>query len=126
MVSADERKRDIVSNINQNPVKIVIKEKRREVVDGALEMIDFSHEATVRIYPQSYGSTSDGAREVKGSYSLSKKYGMLADSSLDIEALSERDLSLETPHGNLKVISYYPQVCQGEICGYQCDLERID
>lgn len=124
MVSADERKRDIINTISQNPVKITIDTNTRTVVNGAWKVEKGSKTLTVRIFQQKNPEVSV-ISDIKGTADTTKKYGMLADYTADLTDVSEEKIVFSSIYGKMEVLAIYPQIAKGEVCGYQCDLKRV-
>lgn len=125
MISPEKRKRDILKVIELNPTKITIKNTERVEKDGAFEEIETSRELTVRIYNQKQSEVKVSS-DTKGTSYTSRKYGMLMDHTSELEVDSRKSIEFTCIYGKLRILAIYPQISKGEICGYQCDLERID
>lgn len=124
MVTADERKQDIINTIKENPTEITISVSTRKIVDGAWSVDDSSKTLTVRIFQQKNPEVSV-ISDIKGTADTSKKYGMLTDHTAGLTDLSEERIEFESPYGKMEVLAIYPQVVKGEVCGYQCELKRV-
>ena len=124
MVTADERKQDIINTIEENPTEITISVSTRKIVDGAWSIDDSDRTLTVRIFQQKNPEVSV-ISDTKGTADTSKKYGMLADHTADLTDLSEERIEFGSPYGKMEVLAIYPQVVKGEVCGYQCELKRV-
>ena len=125
MISPEKRKRDILSTIELNPTNIIIKNNEKVEKDGAFEEIEILKELTVRIYNQKQSEVKISS-DTKGTSYISRKYGMLMDHTVDLKVDSRKSIEFTCIYGKLRVLAIYPQISKGEICGYQCDLERID
>lgn len=125
MISPDKRKKDILRTIELNPTKVKIKNTEKVEKDGAFEEIETSNELTVRIYNQKQSEVKVSS-DTKGTSYTSRKYGMLMDHTVDIQVDSRKHIEFTCIYGKLRIVAIYPQVSKGEICGYQCDLERVD
>lgn len=124
MVSADERKQDIINTINENPIEITINTIARKVVDGAWKTEDETKTLTVRIFQQKNPELAV-ISDIKGTADTTKKYGMLADHQANLNDVSEKKIVFDSVYGKMEVLAIYPQIVKGEICGYQCDLKRV-
>lgn len=124
MVSADERKQDIINTINENPIEITIKTITRKVVDGAWKTEKGTKVLTVRIFQQKNPELAV-ISDIKGTADTTKKYGMLADHQANLNDVSEEKIVFDSVYGKMEVLAIYPQIVKGEICGYQCDLKRV-
>lgn len=124
MVTAEERKQDIINSINENPINIEIQVKVRDTVDGAWSISSRTETLTVRIVQQKSPEVI-GISEVKGTADTTKKYGMLADHTAGLLDSSRETITFDSLYGKMEVLGVYPQIVRGEICGYQCDLKRV-
>lgn len=124
MVSAEERRQDIINSIEANPTEITIKVSTRKIVNGAWKTEDGTKTLTVRIFQQKNPEVMV-ISDIKGTADTSKKYGMLADYKADLKDVSSENLTFNTAYGHMEVLAIYPQVVKGEVCGYQCDLKRV-
>lgn len=125
MISPEVRKKDILKTIELNPIKITIKNTEKIEKDGAFEEIEEIKELTVRIYNQKQSEIKVYS-DTKGTSHSTRKYGMLMDHTANIDVNSRKSIEFESIYGRMKIVAIYPQISKGEICGYQCDLERID
>lgn len=125
MISPEVRKKDILKTIELNPIKITIKNTEKIEKDGAFEEIENIKELTVRIYNQKQSEIKVYS-DTKGTSHSTRKYGMLMDHTANIDVNSRKSIEFESIYGRMKIVAIYPQISKGEICGYQCDLERID
>lgn len=124
IVSAKERKQDIINTINANPVEITINVNTRAIVDGAWKTSDEDKTLTVRIFHQKNPEVMV-ISDIKGTADTTKKYGMLADHLAGLKDVSEEKIAFDSVYGKMEVLAIYPQIVKGEICGYQCDLKRV-
>lgn len=125
MISPEVRKKDILKTIELNPIKITIKNTEKIEKDGAFEEIETIKELKVRIYNQKQSEIKVYS-DTKGTSHSTRKYGMLMDHTANIDVNSRKSIEFESIYGRMKIVAIYPQISKGEICGYQCDLERID
>lgn len=124
MVSAEERKQDILDTINENPVEITIDIRKRTIVNGAWKLVDDTKELTVRIFQQKSPEVIT-ISDIKGTADTTKKYGMLADYTVDLLDTADEKITFNSPYGKMELLAIYPQIVRGETCGYQCDLKRV-
>lgn len=124
MVSAEQRKQDIINSISKNPTEISIDIDKKEVVDGSLKITKDTLELTVRIFQQK-NPEAVVISDIKGTANTTKKYGMLVDHTAALLDTSMEDLAFDSPYGKMEVLAIYTQISRGEICGYQCELKRV-
>lgn len=124
MISAKERKQDIINTINENPVDIEINVTTRKAVDGAWKTEKGTRALTVRIFQQKNPELAV-ISDIKGTADTTKKYGMLADYMADLKDASNEKIEFDSPYGRMEIVAVYPQIVKGEICGYQCELKRV-
>lgn len=112
--------------IQQNPVEITIQRTEKVDMGGYFDEVKSEHGPyTVRIFqkgsriPQEV-STLAGTKQVEAAW------GLLADHEAEIKAgtnvLDEFEV---TDLGKFQVLAVYPQIVQGQIVGYQADLEKV-
>jgi len=112
--------------IQQNPVEIIIQRTEKVDMGGYFDEVESEHGPyTVRIFqkgsriPQEV-STLAGTKQVEAAW------GLLADHEAEIKAgtnvLDEFEV---TDLGKFQVLAVYPQIVQGQIVGYQADLEKV-
>lgn len=112
--------------IQQNPVEITIQRTEKVDMGGYFDEVESEHSPyTVRIFqkgsriPQEV-STLAGTKQVEAAW------GLLADHEAEIKAgtnvLDEFEV---TDLGKFQVLAVYPQIVQGQIVGYQADLEKV-
>ncbi|WP_238524580.1 hypothetical protein [Caldicellulosiruptor hydrothermalis] len=81
---------------------------------------------TVRIFQKGYAfpkevSTLAGTKQTDGGW------GLITDWNTDIKATSNCSDEFDVPNlGHFRVVAVYPQIVQGQIVGYQADLEKVD
>lgn len=125
MINPKRRKKDILENIAINPTTISIKQTKKEVIDGALEDIESEFTFDARIFAQKNPDLKVSS-ETKGTAYSSKTYGMLVGGEVELSVSTKERIEFDCPYGKMRIIEVYPQIVKGVICGYQCDLERID
>lgn len=125
MISPEKRKQDILRSINSNPTTIIIKHTEKVEIDGAYEEVETTQELTVRIYNQKSSEAKYQSDTIGTSYTV-RRFGMLMDYTARLDVDSRKSIKFNCIYGNLNIVAIYPQIAKGEICGYQCDLERID
>lgn len=124
MVSAEERKQDVLNTISYNPTEISIDIKIRKIVNGAWKVEEGTKTLTVRIFQQKSPEVI-AISDIKGTADTTKKYGMLADHTAGLIDTSDEKLVFNSVYGRMEVLAIYPQIVKGEVCGYQCDLKRV-
>lgn len=126
MITVERRKKDIKWNISQNPIQIKFKQTNKIIVDGHLEKVNGDKTLIVRIFPQkTYDSSVTVSSNTIGTSYQNTAYGMLADSEADLNADSKNSVEFDCLYGHMKIKEVYPQVVNGEICGYDCGLEKV-
>lgn len=126
MITAERRKKHIKWNISKNPTEISFTKTIKEVVNGHLEETTEDVTLTVRIFPQkTYDSSITVSSGTIGTSYKNTAYGMLADSEADLNVDSKTSIEFDCPYGHMKVKNVYPQIINGEICGYDCGLEKV-
>lgn len=120
----------IIRTINKaiavNPTKINFTQITLKLVDGAYEQTTENREITVIIYIDDSSAQINVNSEVKGTSYKSNKYKMLADKDANLEVNPKESIKFESNGEKFEVKAVYPQIVEDIICGYLCDLERID
>lgn len=112
--------------IQQNPTTITIHRTEKVDMGGYSDEVESEHGPyTVRVFqkdsriPQEV-STLAGTKQVEAAW------GLLADHEAEIKAgtnvLDEFEV---TDLGKFQVLAVYSQIVQGQIVGYQADLEKV-
>lgn len=125
MITAERRKADILKSISLNPTEIKIKQVVKVEKEGYFDEEEKESILTVRIYHQVQPKIEVKSGTIGTSYT-NKRYGMLADHTANLKINSRNAIEFDTPYGHMKINATYLQIIKGELCGYQCDLERID
>jgi len=80
---------------------------------------------TVRIFPQG-SRISQEISTLAGTKQVDKSWGLLADYQADIKTGPNVLDEFDVPDlGRFCVLAVYPQVVQGQVVGYQADLEKV-
>lgn len=126
MITAEKRKKDIKWNISQNPTQITFTKTDKSVVDGHFEESSKQVTLIVRIFPQ---RTPDSSINISsgtiGTSYKSTVYGMIADSEAGLDIDSKDSIEFDCSYGHMKVKDVFPQIINGETCGYTCGLEKV-
>lgn len=127
MITPKRRKRDILESIAINPTTITIKQISKIIVDGAHEEHEIELTFNARIFAQK-NTDIKVSSDTKGTSYSSKTYGMLVgvDNVVELPVSAKERIEFNCPYGKMRIIEVYPQIVKGVLCGYQCDLERID
>lgn len=126
MITAERRKKDISWNIAQNSTVIKFTKVSKKPVDGHFEETTEDVTLTVRIFPQkTYDSSITVSSGTIGTSYQNTAYGMLADSDANLNVDSKTSIEFDCPYGHMKIKNVYPQIINGEICGYDCGLEKV-
>lgn len=125
MITPKRRKKDILENIAINPTTISIKQTKKVVINGAYDEVESEIIFEARIFAQKNPDLKVSS-ETKGTTYSSKTYGMLVGSDVELSVSTKERIEFNCPYGKMRIIEVYPQIVKGFLCGYQCDLERID
>ncbi len=112
--------------IQQNPTTITIHRTEKIDMGGYFEEVESEVGSfVVRIYQYSTGIPQD-VSTLAGTKQVDRTWGMLMDYEADVKAgpnvLDEFEV---TDLGKFQVLAVYPQIIQGQIVGYQADLEKV-
>ncbi len=112
--------------IEQNPVEIIIQRTEKMDKGGYFEEIESKHGPyTVRIFQRGMQipieiSTLGGAKQTD------RGWGLLAGHEVEIKAGANVLDEFEVDGlGKFQVLAVYPQIIQGQVVGYQADLEKV-
>ncbi len=112
--------------IEQNPVEIII--HRTEKVDqgGYFEEIESEHGPyTVRIFQRGMQIPIE-ISTLGGTKQTDRGWGLLAGHEVEIKAGANVLDEFEVDGlGKFQVLAVYPQIIQGQVVGYQADLEKV-
>lgn len=125
MINPKKRKKDILENIAINPTTISIKQTKKVVINGAYDEVESEIIFEARIFAQKNPDLKVSS-DTKGTAYSSKTYGMLVGSEVELSVSTKERIEFNCPYGKMRIIEVYPQIVKGVLCGYQCDLERID
>lgn len=125
MITAKRRKVDILKSISINPIEIKIKQVVKVLKDGYFDEEEKETKLIVRIYHQKHPEMITSSNTIGTSYST-RRYGMLVDHTAILEVDSKNAIEFDCLYGHMEITAVYPQIIKGDLCGYQCDLERID
>jgi len=120
------RRQNILWAIQQNPTEITIQRTEKVDMGGYFdEQTSTLNPFTVRIF-QRGSRIPQEVSTLAGTKQVDKGWGMLADYQTDIKAGPNVLDEFDVPDlGHFQVVAVYPQVVQGEIVGYQADLEKV-
>ena len=125
-MDAAARKGDIQWNITQNPVVITIQRTEKIRSGGGFNEVESTiGPFTVRIYNKA-GQLPKDTHSLAGTKKTEVAWGLLADHAADIKANSNVTDEFDVSGlGHFVVVGVFPQLVNGEIVGYQADLERV-
>lgn len=123
---ASLRQQHVAWVIQQNPIAVTVQRTQRTESSGAFTETTSTHGPyTVRIFQQAGGIPNE-VSTLAGTKQVDKGWGLLADYQADLQAgpnvKDEFDVS---GLGHFVVIAVYPQKVQGQVVGYQVDLEKV-
>lgn len=119
------RRNNTIWNIQQNPMAITIKRTEKTESGGGFEEVKSEvGPFNVRIFNR--GSwTPREVSTLAGTKQTDVTWGILTDYLADIRAGSAVLDELECSLGHFQVVGVYPQIINGQIVGYQADLEKV-
>ncbi len=112
--------------IAENPVQITVRRTEKVDMGGYFDEVTSQHGPfTVRIFQQGI-RTPQTAATLAGTKQVDKGWGLLADYQADLRAGPNVKDEFDVPGlGHFLVVAVYPQVVQGQVVGYQVDLEKV-
>jgi hypothetical protein len=120
------RRQHVAWNIQQNPITITIRRTEKVDMGGYFDEVTSQHGPfTVRIF-QEASRIPQEISTLAGTKQVDKSWGLLADYKADIQAGPNVKDEFDVPGlGHFRVVVVYQQVVQGQVVGYQADLERV-
>lgn len=119
------RRQHIQWSISQNPTSITIQRTEKVDMGGYFDEVKSTKGPfTVRIFTEGNRVPTDVAT-LAGTKQIDKGWGLLADYNADIKAGPNILDEFNTPAGHFIIKAVYPQYTQGELVGYQADLEKV-
>ena len=121
------RRQHIAWLIQQNPVTVTVQRTQRTESNGAFtETTATRGPYNVRIFQQAERIPHE-VSTLAGTKQVDKGWGLLADYQADLQAEPNVKDEFDVQGlGHFVVIAVYPQRVQGEVVGYQADLEKVD
>lgn len=120
----------IIDAINKgiavNPTKITFTQTIKKEVDGALEEETVTKTITVLIYIEDSLSSISISSGTQGTFYSSKKYKMIADKDANLDVTPTESIKFTSNGDKFEIKAVYPQIIEDIVCGYMCDLERIN
>jgi len=119
------RRQHILWAIQQNPTEITIQRTEKKDMGGYFEEVKSTKGPfTVRIFTEGNRIPLD-VSTLAGTKQIDKSWGLLADYNADIKAGPNVLDEFNTPAGHFIIKAVYPQYVQGQLAGYQADLEKV-
>ncbi|MCT4593177.1 MAG: hypothetical protein N4A57_02735 [Anaeromicrobium sp.] len=118
-------KQQVIRAIDVNPTEIEIEQIIKVEKDGYFDEEEVSSKIKVVIYPFKSSEVQVSSDKIGTSYS-SKKYNMVADYTSNLQVNPKKSIEFNCIEGHMKIKAVYPIVVKEIICGYECELERID
>jgi hypothetical protein len=119
------RRQNILWTIQQNPITITIQRTEKVDMGGYFDEVKSTKGPfIVRIFTEG-NRVPVGVSTLAGTKQIDKGWGLLADYNADIKAGPNVLDEFDTPAGHFIIKAVYPQYLQGELVGYQADLEKV-
>jgi len=120
------RRKHIAWVIQQNPVTVTIQRTEKRGIGGYFEEIESEHGPyTVRIFQRGMQVPQE-VSNLGGTKQTDRGWGLLAGYEAEVKAganvLDEFEID---GLGKFQVLAVYPQIIQGEVVGYQADIEKV-
>lgn len=125
-LNTERVKKQILKSISINPTEISIKQVSKVEVDGYLDEKEIIKNLTVLIYKGKNGADIKINTGIMGISYSNKQYSMIADYAANLEVNPKESIEFDCREGHMKIKAVYPIVIKENICGYECDLERIN
>ncbi|MFL0165601.1 hypothetical protein [Candidatus Clostridium helianthi] len=118
--------RTINKGIAKNPTEITFSKKIRKIVDGAFQTNTDNATITVLIYLDDGSNQANINSGTQGTSYSSSRFKMIADKDANLEVNPKEKVKFENNGMKFEIKAVYPLIAEDIICGYMCDLERID
>lgn len=118
--------RAIDKAIKLNPSTIEIKETEKIKVDGAFEEVETIKTLIVLIYLEDSSNKIIVDSKIQGTAYKSNRYKMIANKDAELSITPNKSIEFDSIHGHIKIKAAYPIIIEEIICGYECDLERVE
>lgn len=125
------RARKIIKVISKgilvNPTTISFTQISKKIVDGGFENENSNKVITVLIYTGD--SNISGLKvesKVEGTTHINSNYKMIADKDADLEINPKETIKFESNGIKFEIKAIYPLIVEDTLCGYMCDLDRMD
>lgn len=118
------RRRHTMWNIKQNATEIIINRLRKVRSGGGFD----EEETTIGPFLVRLYVTNGSPKEISnlaGQKIVDGHYGLLADYQTDIKADTNTTDKFEIDGTTFEVKAVFPQSINGEVVGYQCEVERV-
>lgn len=125
-LSAQKVIRTINKAISVNPTEISFTQITLKEVDGAFEPSTDNITITVLIYLDDGSTQINVNSSTKGTSYVTNRYKMVADKDANLEVNPKESIKFKNDKEKFEIKAVYPQKVEGIICGYLCDLERVD
>lgn len=120
----------IINAINKgiavNPTEITFTQIIKKEVDGAFEEEIITKIITVLIYLEDSSNSINISTGTQGTSYSTNRYKMIADKDADLEINPQKAIQFDCLEGHMEIKGTYLIKIDNTICGYMCDLERID
>lgn len=120
----------IINAINKgialNPTEITFTQIIKKEVDGAFEEEIIKKTITVLIYIDDTNNSINISSGTQGTSYTSTKYKMVADKEANLDVTPTEKIKFTNNGEKFEIKAVYPQIIEDIVCGYMCDLERID
>lgn len=116
----------INKGISLNPTEITFTQTTKKEIDGAFEEEIITKTITVLIYMDDSSNSININSGNQGTSYTSTRYKMIADMYADLDVTPEEAIEFTSNGDKFEIKAVYPQIVEDIICGYMCDLERVD
>ena len=121
------RRNNTIWSISQDPVTIIITRTEKIATEGRFaENTSQVGPLTVRIFQAGEGEKARTESQLAGIKGIESGWGLLADWQADLRTGPNVRDEFEVPGLGLFVVkAVYPQKSQGQLVGYQAELEKV-
>lgn len=116
----------INKGISINPTTFDVKHVEKVEVDGAFKKVESTITYTGIIYLEDTGTQINIDSKTAGTSYSTTRYKMILNNEVEIKVDPKNLIKFTSKEGKMEIQAVYPLVIEDTICGYMCDLKRID
>ncbi|WP_252224294.1 MULTISPECIES: hypothetical protein [unclassified Clostridium] len=116
----------INKGISINPTTFTVEHIEKILVDGAFENNKSTITYSGIVYLEDSSTQINIDSKTAGTSYSTNRYKMLLNNENNIKVDPKNLITFESKEGRFEIQAAYPIVIEDTICGYMCDLKRVD